>query len=146
MQRYSDETNGVASSESHPRSSYNSDGRGYSSARRGTSRIAQGSALGRTSCSGRRWEGPVTAQPCSPSGSQRRSACHPLRSLSFAFGNGSSCPIPAVRNTHRDRLSGVGTGHLSPASQTLTGSICRILKSDASCPLEGDARLQLTEI
>ena len=32
------------------------------------------------------------------------------------------------------------------ADTRLTGSICRILKSDASCPLEGDARLQLTEI
>jgi adenylate cyclase len=32
------------------------------------------------------------------------------------------------------------------ANTRLTGSICRILKSGASCPLESDARLQLTEI
>lgn len=45
--------------------------------------------------------------------------------VSLVIGNRSSCPIPAVCNTHRNRLSGVGTGHLSLASQTLTGSICR---------------------
>jgi hypothetical protein len=46
-----------------------------------------------------------------------------------------------------DRLS---SGDRSPAiciaDTRLTGSICRLLKTDGWCPLEGDARLQLTQI
>jgi len=61
---------------------------------------------------------------CTHSGqgrASRVSVIDPSRSLSLRAGNGSSCPIPAVRNTRR--LGSVG-GKLSVVSPQLIGRGC----------------------
>jgi len=65
------------------------------------------------------------------------------RTLSMGRGNGYSCPIPAVRNTRPIGSLAQCAGDRTHAPDGLHLSI---LKSDAWCPLEGDARLQLAEI
>ena len=58
--------------------------------------------------------------------------------------------IPAVRNSRPigslTQCAGDRTHAICIVDTSLTACICRILKSDAWCPLEGDARLQLAEI
>jgi len=92
-------------------------------------------------------EWPKTAHPSRSARSSGGRLTERTTPVQLGGGNGSKVPHTSVRNTRRIGSQAQGGGDRTHAicivDTRLTTCICRILKSDAWCPLEGDARLQL---